>query len=60
MRTHLYRAADGANWYAMAAVQNAGLALEWVRQMLNATWDDVYAIAATVPPGADGLLFCLS
>lgn len=56
-RTHLYRAADGANWYAMAAVQNAGIALNWVRQMLNATWDDVYASAASVSPGADGLLF---
>ena len=50
-RTHLYRAADGANWYAMAAIQNAGLALNWVRQMLNATWDDVYASAAAVSPG---------
>jgi xylulokinase len=56
-RTHLYRAADGANWYAMAAVQNAGLALDWVRRMLNATWDDIYTSAAAVPPGADGLLF---
>jgi xylulokinase len=56
-RTHLYRAADGANWYAMAAVQNAGLALNWVRQMFNATWDEVYASAAAVPPGADGLFF---
>jgi xylulokinase len=57
MRTHLYRAADGSNWYAMAAVQNAGLALDWVCQMLNASWDNLYASAATVSPGADGLLF---
>ena len=56
-RTHLYRAADGANWYTMAAVQNAGLALDWVRHMLNATWEEVYASAATMPPGANGLLF---
>lgn len=56
-QTHLYRAADGVNWYAMAAVQNAGLALNWVRQMFGATWDDVYTSAAAVPPGADGLLF---
>jgi xylulokinase len=41
----------------MAAVQNAGLALDWVRQMLGATWDEVYASAAVVPPGTDGLLF---
>jgi len=56
-RTHLYRAADGANWYAMAAVQNAGLALNWVRQMFNASWDEVYASAGAVPPGSDGLFF---
>lgn len=55
--THLYRAADGVHWYVMAAVQNAGLTLDWVRQMLNATWDDVYASATAVPPGANGLLF---
>ena len=57
MRTHLYRAADGSNWYAMAAVQNAGLALDWVCRMLNASWDNLYESAATVAPGADGLLF---
>jgi xylulokinase len=57
VRTHLYRAADGTNWYAMVAVQNAGLALDWVRQILGATWDDIYSSAATVPPGTDGLLF---
>jgi xylulokinase len=56
-RTHLYRAADGANWYVMAAVQNAGLALDWVRRVFAATWDDIYASAAAVPPGAEGLLF---
>jgi xylulokinase len=56
-RTHLYRAADGANWYVMAAVQNGGLALNWVRQMFNATWDEVYASAGAVPPGAEGLFF---
>lgn len=56
-RTHLYRAADDTHWYAMAAVQNAGLVLDWVRRMLNASWEDVYASAGTIAPGADGLLF---
>lgn len=41
MRTHLYRAADGVHWYAMAAVQNAGLALDWARRMLRASWDEI-------------------
>ncbi len=57
LRTHLYRAADGANWYRMAAVQNAGLALDWVRRILGASWDDVYESADAVAPGAEGLTF---
>ncbi|HEV2581161.1 MAG TPA: FGGY family carbohydrate kinase [Ktedonobacteraceae bacterium] len=59
LRTHLYRAADGVNWFRMAAVQNAGLALDWVRRVLAATWDELYASAGNemLAPGADGLLF---
>jgi xylulokinase len=56
-RTHLYRAAAPDRWYAMAAMQNAGIALEWVRSMLRASWDEVYDEAFAVAPGADGLLF---
>src|SRR2546429_1894317 len=56
-RTHLYRAAAPDRWYAMAAMQNAGIALEWVRTMLAATWEQVYAEAFAVPPGAEGLVF---
>lgn len=56
-RTHLYRAAGGTSWYAMAAVQNAGLAFDWVRRLLQADWSDLYASAASIPPGSEGLLF---
>ncbi len=56
-RTHLYRAADKARWYTMAAVQNAGLALDWVRRTFNASWDELYASASVVPPGSAGLTF---
>lgn len=52
-RTHVYRAAthDASSlWYAMAAVQNAGIALDWVRGLLGLTWDELYA-AATAGPG---------
>jgi xylulokinase len=56
-RTHLYRAADGVNWYAMAAVQNAGLVLDWVCRTLVASWDDLYASADVAAPGAQGLMF---
>ncbi len=56
-RTHLYRAAGGASWYRMAAVQNAGLVLDWVRGALNATWEELYGTANRVPPGSAGLIF---
>src|SRR6266699_812355 len=56
-RTHLYRAADGVNWYGMAGVQNAGLVLDWVRRTLGATWDELYESANRVAPGAEGLTF---
>lgn len=54
---HLYRAAQPHTFYTMAAIQNAGLALEWVLSILGLTWDDAYALAATVEPGCDGLSF---
>jgi xylulokinase len=57
LRTHLYRAAGEASWYSMAAVQNAGLALDWVRNLLGASWDEMYATIDTVVPGAQGLVF---
>jgi xylulokinase len=56
-RTHLYRAATADLWYSMAAIQNAGLALEWVRNTLGASWHDVYEEAFDVPPGAGGVVF---
>ena len=56
-RTHLYRAAVPDLWYSMAAIQNAGLALEWVRGVLGASWEEVYEEAFAVPPGAGGVVF---
>ena len=55
--THLYRAAAPGLWYSMAAIQNAGLALEWARGLLGASWDEVYGEAFSVPPGAGGVSF---
>jgi len=56
-RTHLYRAAAPGLWYSMAAIQNAGLALEWARGLLGASWEEVYEEAFSVPPGAGGVSF---
>lgn len=60
LRTHLYRTATAEPpnlWYSMAAVQNAGLALVWVRRLLGASWKEVYAEAFSVPAGAEGVIF---
>ncbi len=57
LRTHLYRAASGGRWYAMAAMQNAGLVLEWVRKVLGLSWEQAYEEAFTVAPGCQGLTF---
>lgn len=56
LRTHLYRTVQD-DYYAMAAMQNAGIALEWVRRTLSMSWDDMYAEAFSVPAGSEGLLF---
>ena len=56
LRTHLYRTVLD-DTYAMAAMQNAGLALEWVRALLSLSWDEMYALAFTCPPGCEGLTF---
>src|SRR3954449_4196644 len=47
--THYYRAATDAGHYRMAAVLNGGLALGWVREMLNASWTELYSSAARAP-----------
>ncbi|MBE9180282.1 xylulokinase [Oculatella sp. LEGE 06141] len=56
-KTHLYRAALPRQWYTLAAIQNAGLALEWVRTILGLSWAQVYAEAFAVAPGCEGLTF---
>jgi xylulokinase len=54
--THLYRAATDTGWYAMAAILNGGLTLDWVRRVLGAGWPELYA-AAAVPPRPDDPFF---
>lgn len=56
-RTHLYRSALANQWYTLAAMQNAGIALEWVRKLLGMSWEEVYAEAFRVPAGSEGLIF---
>jgi len=42
---HLYRSATPDSWYHMGATTSAGLTLNWVRELMNATWDELYASA---------------
>jgi xylulokinase len=57
LRTHLYRAVTPNGWYAMAAMQNAGLALEWVRGMLGLDWERAYQEAFAEGVNTNGLSF---
>ena len=43
--TNLYRAV-GDGCYRLAPVQNVGITLDWVRNLLGATWEELYAAAA--------------
>ena len=51
--TTLFRTAARRGWYRMAATTNAGLALDWVRGVLAATWDELYAAASGAVGDAD-------
>lgn len=54
--THQYADTDGG-WYEMLAVQNGGLALEWVQGVLGLSWDDFVAAAQASTAGAKGVRF---
>ena len=42
---NLYRSATPDGWYQMGATISAGLSLNWVREIMNATWAELYASA---------------
>ncbi|MDQ4142518.1 MAG: FGGY family carbohydrate kinase [Actinomycetota bacterium] len=56
-RTHLYRGVLPGSWYAMGAVQNAGLAFEQAWRWLGVTWDEAYRLFVQAPPGSGGVTF---
>jgi xylulokinase len=53
--TNLFRAVDGST-YRLAAAQNVGATLDWVRTVLGVSWPDLYATAER-PWRADTPLF---
>ena len=42
---NLFRSATPYGWYQMGATISAGLSLNWVREVMNATWEELYASA---------------
>jgi xylulokinase len=42
---HLYRLATPDGWYQMGATLSAGLSLNWAREVMNASWAELYASA---------------
>lgn len=54
--TTLFRTAARHGWYVMAATTNAGMALDWVRTVLGASWEELYATGA-LPAGDTDPLF---
>ena len=48
---NLYRLATPDGWYQMGATISAGLSLNWVREVMNATWEELYASAGQPGPG---------
>ncbi len=42
---NLYRLATPSGWYHMGATISGGLSLNWVREIMNASWEELYASA---------------
>jgi xylulokinase len=53
---NLFRSATPSGWYQMGATLSAGLSLNWVREIMNATWAELYA-SADHPAQADDPIF---
>ena len=63
-RIHTFCHAVPGRWHVMGVTQGAGLSLRWFREQFGAgkngrvqSYDELAAEAATVPAGADGLLW---
>lgn len=57
LRVHLFCHAAPDRWHLQGAVQNMGVALDWVRRTLGWSWDELYERADGVPAGAEGVTF---
>ena len=54
---NLYRSATPDGWYHMGATLSAGLSLNWAREVMNASWEELYASADPKAGQADDPIF---
>jgi xylulokinase len=57
LRYHVFASARPGQWYALAAVQAAGVVLSWALDALGATWEEAYELLDVPPSGANGVSF---
>lgn len=56
-RLHVFNHAVPDTWYILGATLSAGRSLRWLRDLFGTDYAALSAAAATVSPGANGLLF---
>ena len=58
-RLHTFCHAVPGRWHVMGVTQSAGLSFRWFRDTFaaNRTYDELTAMAASIAPGSDGLLW---
>ncbi|HEY0795339.1 MAG TPA: xylulokinase, partial [Acidisarcina sp.] len=58
-RLHTFCHAVPGRWHVMGVTQSAGLSFRWYRDTFaaNRTYDELTAMAASIAPGSDGLLW---
>jgi xylulokinase len=57
LRHHVFASALPNQWYALAAVQAAGVALSWALEAFDVTWEEAYRMFEAAPVGANGVFF---
>jgi xylulokinase len=57
LRYHVFASALPGRWYALAAVQAAGVVFSWALDTLGATWAEAYELFDASPTGANGVSF---
>jgi xylulokinase len=57
LRYHLFASVRPRQWYALAGVQAAGIALSWGLSVLQATWEEAYGLIGETDGSAGDLFF---